>query len=134
VEHHAGDQEPAVAESSHAAEERAEHVGNNKQHGVDQRSEGLMLNADAPDATSSSTIGVMLGTGTGNDNPAAEEDVPEAAVIEEEPKIKEINWAPKEIVQPQRICVARKHMMSGCSTRKTILTELCVSCSAPLTT
>jgi hypothetical protein len=90
VEHHASDQEPAVAESSHAAEERAEHIGNNEQHGVDQRSEGLMLNADAPDATSSSTIGVMLGTRTGNDNPAAEEDAPEAAVIEEEPKIKEI--------------------------------------------
>jgi hypothetical protein len=68
-----------------------------------------MLNADAPNATSSSTIGVMLSTRTSNDNPATEEDAPEAAVIEEEPKIKEINWAPKETVQPQRICVARKH-------------------------
>jgi hypothetical protein len=109
VEHHAGDQEPAVAESSHAAEERAEHVGNDEQHGVDQCSEGLMLNADAPDATSGSPIGVMLGAGTSNDNLAAEEDAPEAAVIEEEPKIKEINRAPKETVQPQRIHVARKH-------------------------
>jgi hypothetical protein len=39
----------------------------------------------------------------------AEEDAPEAAAIEEEPKIEEINRAPKETVQPQRIRVARKH-------------------------
>jgi hypothetical protein len=45
-------------------------------------------------------MGVVLGDGTDNNNPAAEEDAPEAAAIEEEPKIEEINRAPKEIVQP----------------------------------
>jgi hypothetical protein len=59
-----------------------------------------MLNADAPDATFGGTIGVVLGARTGNDNLAAEEDAPEAAVIEEEPEIEEINRAPKETVQP----------------------------------
>jgi hypothetical protein len=39
VEHPAGDQEPAVAESSCAAEERAEHADNAEQHGANQRSE-----------------------------------------------------------------------------------------------
>jgi hypothetical protein len=53
-------------------------------------------------------MGVVLSAGIGNDNLAAEEDAPEAAAIEEEPKIEEINWAPKETVQPQHICVARK--------------------------
>jgi hypothetical protein len=59
-----------------------------------------MLNADVLDAASGGTIGVMLGMGTSNDNPAAEEDAPEVAAIEEEPEIKEITRAPKEIVQP----------------------------------
>jgi hypothetical protein len=68
-----------------------------------------MLNADAPGATPGGTICVVLGTRTGNDNPVAEEDAPEAAVIEEEPEIEEINQAPKETVQPQRIRMARKH-------------------------
>jgi hypothetical protein len=50
----------------------------------------------------------MLGAGTSNDNPATE-DAPEAVAIKEEPEIKEINRDPKEIVQLQCICVARKH-------------------------
>jgi hypothetical protein len=120
VEHPAGDQELAVVESSRAAEERVEHAGNAEQHDTDQRSEGSMLNADAPDAASGGTIGVVLGAGTGNDNLATEEDAPEAATIKEELEIKEINQAPKETVQPQ--CTS------------TILRELCVSCSAPLMT
>jgi hypothetical protein len=53
-------------------------------------------------------MGVVLGVGTDNDDPAAKRDVPEAATIEEEPEIKEISWAPKEIVQPQCIRVASK--------------------------
>jgi hypothetical protein len=53
-------------------------------------------------------MGAVLGAGTDNDNPTAEEDAPEAAAIEEEPEIEKINQAPKEIVQPQRIRVARK--------------------------
>jgi hypothetical protein len=97
-----------VAESSRAAEKRAEHAGNIKQHGVDQCSEGSMQDPNAPDATSDDTIGVMLGARTGNDNSAAEEDAPEAVAIEEEPEIEEINQAPKEIVQLQRIHVSRK--------------------------
>lgn len=71
-------------------------------------SEGSVPNADAPDAASGGTMGVVLGVGTNNDNPAAEGDAPEAAAIEEEPKIEEINRAPKETVQPQCIHVARK--------------------------
>jgi hypothetical protein len=53
-------------------------------------------------------MGVVLGAETGNDNLAAEEDAPEAAVIEEEPEIEEINRPPKETMQLQRIHVARK--------------------------
>jgi hypothetical protein len=49
-----------------------------------------MLNANALDATSGGTIGVVLGTGTDNDNPATEEDTPKAAANEEEPEIEEI--------------------------------------------
>jgi hypothetical protein len=45
-------------------------------------------------------MGVVLGVGTDNDDPAAERDVPKAAVIEEEPEIEEISQDPKEIVQP----------------------------------
>jgi hypothetical protein len=90
VEQPAGDQEPAIAESSRAAEERAEHVGNAEQHDADQHSEGSMLNADTPNAASGGTIGVVLGAGTGNDNPATEEDTPKAAANEEELEIEEI--------------------------------------------
>jgi hypothetical protein len=53
-------------------------------------------------------MGVMLGVGTDNDDPAAERDVPEAAAIEEEPEIEEISRAPRETVQGQCIRVARK--------------------------
>ena len=98
MEHPAGDQEPTAAESSRAAE-RTEHAGSAEQHGADQRNEGSVPNADAPDAASGGTVGVVLGVGTSNDNPAAEGDAPEAAVIEEEPEIEEINLAPTETVQ-----------------------------------
>jgi hypothetical protein len=50
VEHRASDQEPAIVESSHAAEECTEHASNDKQHGADQHSKGSMINADAPNA------------------------------------------------------------------------------------
>jgi hypothetical protein len=53
-------------------------------------------------------MGVVLSAETDNDNPATEGDASKAIVIEEEPKIKEINQAPTEIVQPQCIHVARK--------------------------
>jgi hypothetical protein len=53
-------------------------------------------------------MGAVLGAGTSNDNPAAEGDAPEAAAIEKEPEIEEINRAPMETVQPQFIGVARK--------------------------
>jgi hypothetical protein len=107
VKHPTGDQEPTAAES-YRAEERAEHASSAKKHDADQRSEGLVPNADTPDATSGGTMGVVLGAGTGNDNHAAEEDAPAAAAIEEEPEIEEINRAPKETMQLQRIHVARK--------------------------
>jgi hypothetical protein len=45
-------------------------------------------------------MGVVLGIGTDNDDPAAERDVPKVAAIEEEPEIEEISQAPKETVQP----------------------------------
>jgi hypothetical protein len=68
-----------------------------------------MLNADAPDADFGGTIDVVLGARISNDNPAIEEDAPEAATIKEELEIEEINRTPKETVQPQCIRVARKH-------------------------
>jgi hypothetical protein len=40
-------------------------------------------NADTPDAASGNTIGVVLGIGTSNDNPAVEEDALEVATTEE---------------------------------------------------
>jgi hypothetical protein len=107
MEHPAGDQELVATESSRA-EERAEHAGSAKQHDTDQRSEVLVPNVDAPNAASSGTMGVVLGAGTSNDNPATEENAPEAAAIKEEPEIEEINQAPKETVQPQHIHMARK--------------------------
>jgi hypothetical protein len=67
-----------------------------------------MPNAATPDAASGGTMGVILGTGTGNANPATEGDAPKAAAIAEEPKIGEINRAPTETMQPQCIRVARK--------------------------
>jgi hypothetical protein len=67
-----------------------------------------MLNADTPDVASGGTIGVVLGAGTSNDNPATEEDTPKAAANEEELEIEEITQAPKETVQPQCIRMARK--------------------------
>jgi hypothetical protein len=45
-------------------------------------------------------MGVVLGAGTGNANPATEGDAPEAAAIEEEPEIEEINRAPMKTMQP----------------------------------
>jgi hypothetical protein len=73
VEHPAGDQEPAVAENIRP-KERVEHASSTEQHDTDQHSEGSVPNADVPDATSGGTMGVMLGAGTGNDNPAAKGD------------------------------------------------------------
>jgi hypothetical protein len=90
VEHLAGDQELAIAESSRAAE-RTEHAGSTEQHGINQRNKGSVPNADTLDASSSDTMSVVLGVGTDNDNPAIERDVPEVAAIEEEPEIEEIN-------------------------------------------
>jgi uncharacterized protein YcfJ len=108
VEHPTGDQEPAIAESS-LAEERVECAGSADHHSIDQCSEGAVPNADAPGATFGGTMGVMLGAGTSNDNPATKGDALEAAAIEEELEIEDINHAPMETVQPQCIHIARKH-------------------------
>jgi hypothetical protein len=45
-------------------------------------------------------MGVILGARTGNANPPAEGDALEAAAIEEELEIEEINRAPMETMQP----------------------------------
>jgi hypothetical protein len=107
MEHPTGDQEPAATKRSHVAE-HAEHAGSTEQRDADEYNEGLVPNADMPNATSGSTMGVVLDVGTDNDDPTVERDVPEATTIEEEPEIEEISRAPKEIVQPQCIHMARK--------------------------
>jgi signal recognition particle subunit SEC65 len=107
MEHPTGDQEPVAAERSHVVE-CVEHAGSTEQRGADECNEGLVPNADMPNATSGGTMGVMLGVGTDNDDPTAERDVPKAIAIEEELEIEEISRAPKEIVQLQCIHMARK--------------------------
>jgi hypothetical protein len=108
VEHAASDQEPVAIESNRAAE-HAKHAGSTKQHSIDQHTKGSVPNANMPDVASGGTMGVVLSVGTDNDDPTAERDVLEVVAIEEEPKIEEIIWAPKETMQLQCIRVARKH-------------------------